>query len=129
MIFVGQGTLSTFFTPPCTIKVKFEDQDHKSTIQLEGENGMKETLYLFIGSEGLKGNVEIDLQAGKQIEHKGIVIELIGQIGLSNFNTEHFWIYLKVFVCLFFLHQNYFMIVEIIMNLCLSCKICPHLAC
>jgi len=48
----------------------------------KNENKETENLYLFTGMENVGGQVQIKLKSGKQIDHIGIKIELIGQIEL-----------------------------------------------
>lgn len=38
-------------------------------------------MYIFYDGETVSGNVSIALKTGSKLEHKGIKIELIGQIG------------------------------------------------
>lgn len=69
------------FSHPCTIDIQLDDEDHPQ-VEIPKEKG-PEKLYLFIGNQPVKGKVTIEPHHGKKIEHKGIKIELIGQIGNS----------------------------------------------
>jgi hypothetical protein len=44
---------------------------------------------LFVGEDTVKGEVEIRLNATKKLEHMGIKIELVGQIGKLGFIRCH----------------------------------------
>lgn len=68
--------------PPChiTIDIADKDQRKKQTVMKEG---VQETYYVFTGNDTVAGEVAIKME-GKKIEHFGIKIELIGQIGVSD---------------------------------------------
>lgn len=80
LIFLNQSFFD-FFKPPCSIELTFADAETRSIIELQRENGTNEKLFLFIGNEPVKGNIQIIVPDGKQLEHKGVKVELIGQIG------------------------------------------------
>ena len=54
--------------------------------KIRGEDGSSESHYLFYDGESIAGTVHINLKkAGQKLEHQGIRIEFVGQIG------EQFW--------------------------------------
>lgn len=59
-----------------------EDEGTRKTAKIRGEDGGQETHYLFYDGESVSGELSVKLKkAGQKLEHQGIRIELIGQIG------------------------------------------------
>ena len=55
--------------------------------KIRGEDGSSESHYLFYDGESIAGTVHINLKkAGQKLEHQGIRIEFVGQIG-EDFET------------------------------------------
>lgn len=70
---------SELLKPPCQISIAFEgDEDRKTAPLYPGELN---TYPIFSREDLVKGAVKIACNPGKRIEHQGIRLELIGQIG------------------------------------------------
>ncbi len=64
--------------------------------KIRAEDGGQESHYLFYDGETVAGSVNIHLKkAGQKLEHQGIRVEFIGQIGLC---VLHYDIVMKQFV-------------------------------
>lgn len=50
-------------------------------VQLKREKGHLESLFVFTSGESIQGTVHVKVPSGKPIEHQGIKIEFLGQIG------------------------------------------------
>jgi len=74
--------MAFLFGNPCDVDIVFKDQDKLSQVQVRNENKELETMYLFTGMDPIVGQVLVKLKPGKQVDHIGIKIELIGQIEL-----------------------------------------------
>ena len=74
----------SFASNPTSIYVKFNGSDWrtKKHVKVSGQTKNEETL-LFAGQEAVSGTVEIVLPPGRTVDHLGIKIEMIGQIGES----------------------------------------------
>jgi Vacuolar protein sorting-associated protein 26 len=72
----------SFVNNPTSIYVKFNGSDTKlkKSIKISGQKKNEEML-LFLGQEAVSGVVEVVLPPGRTIDHLGIKIEMIGQIG------------------------------------------------
>ena len=72
----------SFATNPTSIYVKFNGSDWrtKKYVKVNGQTKNEEML-LFSGQETVSGTVEIVLPPGRNVDHLGIKIEMIGQIG------------------------------------------------
>ena len=72
----------SFTSNPTSIYVKFNGSDWrtKKSVKISGQPKNVEML-LFAGYETVSGTVEIVLPPGRTIDHLGIKIEMIGQIG------------------------------------------------
>lgn len=72
----------SFATNPTSIYVKFNGSDWrtKKYVKVNGQTKNEEML-LFGGQETVSGTVEIVLPPGRNVDHLGIKIEMIGQIG------------------------------------------------
>jgi vacuolar protein sorting-associated protein 26 len=72
------------------VDIKFKDANTRKKIDVKRESST-ESLYLFVGKESVVGNVSLKLNPGKKIEHAGVKIELLGQIGKKDsFFLIHF---------------------------------------
>ena len=72
----------SFTSNPTAIYVKFHGSDWrtKKSVKIAGQSKNEEML-LFGGHEAVSGTVEVVLPPGRTVDHLGIKIELIGQIG------------------------------------------------
>jgi vacuolar protein sorting-associated protein 26 len=62
--------------------ISLSDEATRKTAKIRGEDGGQETHYLFYDGETVSGELNVKLKkAGQKLEHQGIRIELIGQIG------------------------------------------------
>ena len=53
------------------------------------DKGKPEKLYLFLGNEGVSGKVVVTLKDKvKKIEHTGIKVEFVGQIGMYDLSPS-----------------------------------------
>jgi vacuolar protein sorting-associated protein 26 len=87
-IYNNINSLQSFlFKPPCQIDIELDDKDKRSTVDIRRENGSVEKLFLFVGDEPVKGKVLVTVHPGKKIEHNGIKIELLGQIGNISYSA------------------------------------------
>lgn len=77
----------SFLSSPTTIYIKFNESDKRieKSFIAHGQN-KNEDLLLYKGKENVSGEVEIVVCPGKVLDHLGIKIELIGQIGKLEFN-------------------------------------------
>ena len=75
----------SFASNPTSIYVKYSDNESrkKKTIKIAGQSKSEE-MVLFLGQEIVSGTVEVVLPPGKNVDHLGIKIEMIGQIGESS---------------------------------------------
>lgn len=81
----------SFVNNPTSIYVKFNGSDTKlkKSVKISGQSKNEEML-LFLGQEAVSGIVEVVLPPGRTIDHLGIKIEMIGQIGESSRFTYFF---------------------------------------
>ncbi|GMP99242.1 hypothetical protein CsSME_00046787 [Camellia sinensis var. sinensis] len=70
------------FKPPCNISISFADARTRKQVPLKKENGQTIMVPLFQSQENIVGEVLIEPQQGKKVEHTGVKIELLGQIEL-----------------------------------------------
>lgn len=82
----------SFVSNPTSIYIKFNGSDSrpKKTTKTSVASRNEEML-LFLGQEAVSGTVEVVLPHGRTIDHLGIKIEMIGQIGKSAVLIR-FWI-------------------------------------
>lgn len=74
------------FGPPCTVDIHLNDVENRRTVEVAQDKGKVEKLYLFLGNEGVSGKVTVTMkEKTKKIEHQGIKVEFIGQIGMMFF--------------------------------------------
>jgi Vacuolar protein sorting-associated protein 26 len=69
------------FTTNPTINITFTGQESraKKSVKVQGSDPVE--LPVYSGQEAVSGSVDVVVPAGKKIEHLGIKIEMIGQIG------------------------------------------------
>eukprot|EP01123_Difflugia_compressa_P009372 TRINITY_DN3088_c0_g1_i1.p1 TRINITY_DN3088_c0_g1~~TRINITY_DN3088_c0_g1_i1.p1 ORF type:complete len:359 (+),score=67.39 TRINITY_DN3088_c0_g1_i1:190-1266(+) len=63
----------------CNVDFTFDQQESRKMILVQTEKGPQKLL-VYTDNEPIKGTVKVDVKSGKKIEHKGIKVELIGQI-------------------------------------------------
>ncbi|KAL7226316.1 hypothetical protein ACSBR1_021432 [Camellia fascicularis] len=73
------------FKPPCNISISFADARTRKQVPLKKENGQTIMVALFQSQENIVGEVLIEPQQGKKVEHTGVKIELLGQIAPKSF--------------------------------------------
>ena len=85
----------SFTSNPTSIYVKFNGSDWrtKKSVKISGQPKNEEML-LFAGYETVSGTVEIVLPPGRTIDHLGIKIEMIGQIGEDMLTTVYWPLYI-----------------------------------
>ncbi len=63
--------------------LQLNDVENRRTVDVTQDKGKVEKLYLFLANEGVSGKVVVTLKDKvKKLEHTGIKIECIGQIGM-----------------------------------------------
>jgi len=63
----------------CTVDFVFDNQESRRSSTIQTEKGPQKLL-IYTSDETIKGVILTRVKAGKKIEHKGIKVELIGQI-------------------------------------------------
>ncbi|WRX31539.1 Vacuolar protein sorting protein 26 related - like 2 [Theobroma cacao] len=98
------------FKPPCNIFISFADGRSRKQVPLKKENGKTVMVALFQSQENIVGEVVIEPIQGKKVEHNGVKIELLGQIGVLHllhvFCFSDTW--LPEFVKLYFDRGNFY---------------------
>ncbi|CAL5367704.1 unnamed protein product [Camellia sinensis] len=80
------------FKPACNISITFSDEKTRKKVPMKKENGQTMMIPLFQSQENIAGKISIEPVQGKRVEHNGIKIELLGQIGL------HFlWVFAEMY--------------------------------
>ena len=70
------------FGPSSTVDVKLEGQDERPRHTLKGGSGKEDEAFLiYQREEPVRGVVVIDVPPGRSLDHLGIKVEMIGQIG------------------------------------------------
>ena len=65
-----------------TVSIVLEDEETRTKVPVLLEDDGKEYQHLFYDGDNVSGKVTIKLkQEGKKLEHQGIKIEFLGQIG------------------------------------------------
>jgi len=72
---------SFFFGSACDIEFELKNQQSLPMIDMKGDSGELEPVYLFQGRDPIVGQVHVRPK-GKKLDHIGIKIELIGQVEL-----------------------------------------------
>lgn len=60
--------------------MSLSDAERRKKVEVRNEEGKKDRLYLYYDGETVSGTVHIRPK-GKKLEHQGIKVEFIGQIG------------------------------------------------
>ncbi|KAF3602537.1 hypothetical protein F2Q69_00034254 [Brassica cretica] len=71
------------FKPACNISITFSDGKNRKQVPMKKENGQTALVPLFQSQETLSGKVCIEPYQGKKVEHNGVKVELLGQIGVQ----------------------------------------------
>lgn len=82
LLLIPLSVQAFLFSSPCKIDIRLNDAETRTRVDIPRDKGT-ESLFLFVGDDPVSGIVTVEPQNGKKIEHKGIKIELIGQIGIS----------------------------------------------
>ena len=69
------------FGSSAEIDIKLKDEDTRKWVDVKNEEGTVERQTLYYDGETVAGNVMVNVKAGKKVEHQGIRIEFVGQIG------------------------------------------------
>ncbi len=69
------------FGSAAEIDIKLKDEDTRKWVDVKNEEGVLERQSLYYDGETVAGNVMVNIKAGKKLEHQGIRIEFVGQIG------------------------------------------------
>lgn len=70
------------FGQSAEIDIVLNDADTRKKAEHKSEDGRKDKYFLFYDGETVSGKVNVTLKyPGKRLEHNGIKIEFIGQIG------------------------------------------------
>ncbi|CAN1837567.1 Vacuolar protein sorting-associated protein 26A, partial [Linum perenne] len=88
---IVQNFLIGAFKPPCNISIVFADRRSRKQVPLKKENGQIATVPLYQSQENIAGEVVVEPTQGKKIEHNGIKIELLGQIGKKELVPFKYW--------------------------------------
>lgn len=77
------------FGQSAEIDIVLNDAETRKKVEHKTEDGKKDKYFLFYDGETVSGKVNITLKTpGKRLEHQGIKIEFIGQIGEQHFNLS-----------------------------------------
>lgn len=76
-------TMSFFsFGQSADVDVVLSDAETKKKVEHKTEDGKKDKYFLFYDGETVSGKVNVTLKnPGKRLEHQGIKVEFVGQIG------------------------------------------------
>lgn len=86
------------FGQSAEIDVVLNDAETRKKAEHKTEDGKKDKYFLFYDGETVSGKVNVTLKnPGKRLEHQGIKIEFVGQIGMQTIND----VYCKALVKLF----------------------------
>ena len=111
------------FGPSATIDVQFDGSDKRLKKQLKREGGEVDSFEIYQGHEAVSGVCRVIVAPGKKVEHIGIKIEMIGQIGKIHFPIRS---RSQVQAFIYFCPQSSFMTVETTMNSHLWCGSLMH---
>ena len=65
-----------------SVAIEFKDDEDAVRHMKTLTDGDKETeIPIYVGSEGIRGTVTVQVPKGKKVEHLGVKVELIGLIG------------------------------------------------
>jgi len=74
------SSLTNLFAPGTVIQIHLDATSGRATKRVVFEGGGFEELYIYKGTEGVKGEVTVSPQGGRAVDHAGVKIELVGQI-------------------------------------------------
>lgn len=75
------------FGQSADVDVVLNDAETRKKAEHKTEDGKKDKYFLFYDGETVSGKVNVTLKnPGKRLEHQGIKIEFVGQIGRLNIN-------------------------------------------
>eukprot|EP01137_Pigoraptor_chileana_P004645 Opistho-2@46578 len=78
------------FGQTAEVEIELNDKETRKQVEVKGEEGNKDKLFLFFDGETVAGKVHINLkQQGKKLEHNGIKVEFVGQIELFYDRGNH----------------------------------------
>lgn len=70
------------FGQSADLDIVLNDADTRKKAEHKGEDGKKDKYFLFYDGESVSGKVCVTLKnPGKRLEHSGIKVEFVGQIG------------------------------------------------
>ena len=69
------------FGSDADIDIKLEDEETRKWVDVRNEEGGTDRLPLYYDGDTVSGKVTINLKSGKKLEHKGIRVTFVGQIG------------------------------------------------
>jgi len=76
------------FSSGVDVNIKFADEESRKTADIHGEKG-SQRVFVFTGDEPVKGTVVVKIPPGKKIEHEGVKVELVGEIGVVYDRGNH----------------------------------------
>lgn len=86
------------FGQSAEIDVVLNDAETRKKAEHKTEDGKKDKYFLFYDGETVSGKVNVTLKnPGKRLEHQGIKIEFVGQIGRSKITTTY--TFTHVYMC------------------------------
>jgi hypothetical protein len=80
---ISQNYLLGAFKPACNISITFSDGKNRKQVPMKKENGQTALVPLFHSQDTISGKVCIEPYQGKKVEHNGVKVELLGQIGVQ----------------------------------------------
>ena len=79
------------FGQSAEVDIVLNDAETRKKVEHKTEDGKKDKYFLFYDGETVSGKVNVTLKnPGKRLEHYGIKIEFIGQIGKNMLNKQTF---------------------------------------
>ena len=75
---------SFFFSTPVDIDIVLEDGDDRQTVDVKLDKERREKAPLYMDGESVRGAVTIRPKDGKRLEHTGIKVQFVGQIGKAS---------------------------------------------
>ncbi|PVH18160.1 uncharacterized protein CXQ87_001077 [Candidozyma duobushaemuli] len=72
--------MSLFFKAPLDIEIRLDDEKSRKHIELKSKQGRIDSLPLFRDGESVKGQVTLRTRGGRDVEHIGVKVQLLGAI-------------------------------------------------
>lgn len=69
------------FGSPADIDITFAGEEERRHVEVKVDRDRREKLPLYFDGESISGKVSIRLKDGKRLEHNGIKVEFVGDIG------------------------------------------------